>query len=138
MLSNITQNDAEYTAAIAVDGKRDSIAMRTISILGIVYLPPTFVATLFSVDMFDWGPSADGNGAMELRASPSVWIYCAVAVPLTLATFLVWMLWARRENRKSSQRFMVYRTRTNEHGDAVSRTASTARFVSSEKFVRGV
>jgi Mg2+ and Co2+ transporter CorA len=64
MLSNITQNDAEYTAAIAVDGKRDSIAMRTISILGIVYLPPTFVATLFSVDMFDWGPSADGNGAM--------------------------------------------------------------------------
>jgi Mg2+ and Co2+ transporter CorA len=102
MLSNITQNDAEYTAAIAVDGKRDSIAMRTISILGIVYLPPTFVATLFSVDMFDWGPSADGNGAMELRASPSVWIYCAVAVPLTLATFLVWMLWARKRTARAA------------------------------------
>ncbi|KAI2623181.1 hypothetical protein GGR54DRAFT_638426 [Hypoxylon sp. NC1633] len=70
MLSDITQNDAEYTAAIAVDGKRDSIAMITISILGIVYLPGTFVATLFSIDMFHWGGD-DGGEWSSLTASPS-------------------------------------------------------------------
>lgn len=53
ILNIITQSDARYTAAIAVDGKRDSIVMKTIAILGIVFLPGTFVATLFSIDMFD-------------------------------------------------------------------------------------
>ncbi|KAL4911171.1 hypothetical protein BDW74DRAFT_172635 [Aspergillus multicolor] len=107
MLSLITQNDAEYTAAIAIDGKRDSIAMRTISILGIIYLPGTFVATLFSVEMFDWGVNGGG-----LRLSSSIWVYWAVAVPLTVLTFSIWALWSKRENRKSSMRFMVLRGKT--------------------------
>ncbi|KAK3308479.1 uncharacterized protein B0T15DRAFT_491061 [Chaetomium strumarium] len=137
MLSNITQNDAEYTAAIAVDGKRDSIAMKTISILGIVYLPPTFVATLFSMGMFDWGTGAAGGegSSSALRTSPSIWIYFVVAVPLTLATFLVWMLWARRENRKTSQRFRVYRTRTVESLGTAAAAESTVGLVSGEKMV---
>ncbi|OKP03799.1 hypothetical protein PENSUB_6808 [Penicillium subrubescens] len=72
MLSVITQSDAEYTAAIAIDGKRDSIAMRTISILGIVYLPATFVATLFSMDIFSWpGTSNKSNETSSLVASPN-------------------------------------------------------------------
>lgn len=115
MLSVITQSDAEYTAAIAIDGKRDSIAMRTISILGIVYLPATFVATLFSMDMFSWpGTSNKGNETSSLVASPSIWIYWVVAVPLTVITILIWVIWARRENQKSRQRLMVSRTRSSE------------------------
>ncbi|KAJ6100392.1 hypothetical protein N7499_000022, partial [Penicillium canescens] len=106
MLSVITQSDAEYTAAIAIDGKRDSIAMRTISILGIVYLPATFVATLFSINMFTWGGTS-GEEASSLSASPSIWIYWAVAVPLTVITILVWVLWSKRENQKSNKRLMV-------------------------------
>ncbi|KAK4122869.1 hypothetical protein N657DRAFT_646622 [Parathielavia appendiculata] len=136
MLSTITQKDSEYTAAIAVDGKRDSIAMRTISILGIIYLPPTFVATLFSVDMFEWGHGSDsGSEVFALRASPSVWIYFAVTVPLTLATFVVWVLWAKKENQKTSQRFMAYRTQAPEQSAAASEATSTTGFVSGEKMV---
>ncbi|KAJ5696703.1 hypothetical protein N7536_007115 [Penicillium majusculum] len=115
MLSVITQSDAEYTAAIAIDGKRDSIAMRTISILGIVYLPATFVATLFSMDMFSWpGTSNKSNETASLVASPSIWIYWVVAVPLTVITILIWVVWARRENHKSRKRLMVSRTRSSE------------------------
>jgi Mg2+ and Co2+ transporter CorA len=115
MLSVITQSDAEYTAAIAIDGKRDSIAMRTISILGIIYLPATFVATLFSMDMFSWpGTSNKSNETSSLVASPSIWIYWVVAVPLTVITILIWVVWARRENQKSRQRLMVSRTRSSE------------------------
>lgn len=108
MLNTITQSDAEYTAAIAVDGKRDSIAMKTIAILGIVFLPGTFVATLFSINMFDWGGSNDGE-TTSLRVSQSIWIYWAITVPLTVLTFLVWMFWSRSENHKTSKRLMIYR-----------------------------
>ncbi|OQE15946.1 hypothetical protein PENSTE_c026G07515 [Penicillium steckii] len=110
MLSVITQSDAEYTAAIAVDGKRDSIAMRTISILGIVYLPATFVATFFSIDMFNWGGTS-GDEATSLSASPSIWIYWAVAVPLTVITILIWIFWSKRENQKSNKRIMIARVK---------------------------
>ena len=107
-MNTIAQSDAEYTAAIAVDGKRDSIAMKTISILGIVFLPGTFVATLFSMDMFDWG-SSDSGGVKKLTVSPSIWIYWVIVIPLTLITFLVWALWSRRENLESSKRLLIHR-----------------------------
>ncbi|KAK4198305.1 hypothetical protein QBC40DRAFT_230273 [Triangularia verruculosa] len=111
MLSNIAQNDAEYTAAIAVDGKRDSIAVKTISILGIIYLPATFVATLFSVDMFKWGPSPEDAETPGLSVTPDMWIYWAVTVPLTLVTILVWYFWSQREDKSSFQRLGVFRGR---------------------------
>lgn len=128
MLSSITQNDAEYTAAIAVDGKRDSVAVKTISILGIVYLPPTFMATLFSVGMFDWGVGGpntstatdDGAGTSGLRTSPSTWVYFVVTVPLTLVTFLVWWFWSAREYRKTSRRFMGYHARKTDERSTVA------------------
>lgn len=69
MLATITQTDAEYTAAIAEDGKRDSVAMKTISLLGVVFLPGTFVATLFSIDMFDWGTANYGRSSSLLSVS---------------------------------------------------------------------
>lgn len=75
MLSAIAQREAEYTAAIAIDTKRDSVAMRPIAVLGIVFLPGTFIATLFSVDMFDWGTAGGADVSDDttaLRASPSM------------------------------------------------------------------
>lgn len=122
MLNTITQSDAEYTAAIAVDGKRDSIAMKTIAILGIVFLPGTFVATLFSINMFDWG-GADRGKTSSLTVSPSMWIYWAITVPLTIVTFLVWVIWSRRENHKSSKRLMIYRTKAPIESESAAATS---------------
>lgn len=102
MLGSIAQSDAEYTAAIAMSAKRDGIAMKTISTLGIVFLPGTFIATVFSVGMFDWG-SADDEG---LRVSPSMWIYWAVTIPLTAVTMLIWILWSSREMSRSGKRLV--------------------------------
>lgn len=133
MLTTITQSDAEYTAAIAVDGKRDSIAMKTIAILGIVFLPGTFVATLFSINMFKWG-GADSGETSSLTVSPSMWIYWAITVPLTVVTFLLWVFWFRRENLKSSKRLTIYRTKPPiEYESAAAKRISN--LVSSEKMV---
>lgn len=109
MLNNITQSDSEYTAAIAIDGRRESIAMRTLSVLGIIYLPGTFVATLFSMDMFQWGVGDEGKTLSSPKMSSYIWIYWVVALPLTLATVVVWLLWARREHDESSKRLALYR-----------------------------
>lgn len=38
MLTTVAQSDAEYTVAIAMDGKRDGIAMRTVAVLGVIFL----------------------------------------------------------------------------------------------------
>ena len=134
MLSAITQSNAEYTAALAVDGKRDSIAMKTISILGIVYLPGTFVATLFSINAFDWG-GADGKESSSLTVAPSIWIYFAIAVPLTVVTFLGWILWSKRENQKSSKRMTISRTKPAEPENFASAATNTTNLVAGEKIV---
>ncbi|KAK6839932.1 hypothetical protein PG987_005798 [Apiospora arundinis] len=138
MLNDLAQSEAQYTAAIAIDTKRDSIAMRTLSVLGIVFLPGTFVATLFSVDMFDWGKETGPSAT--LRVSPSMWIYWVVAIPLTIVTFLLWLLWSRRENRKSDQRLNIHRVKKHPPGPSFGATVSTAVLrsvgvVSSEKMV---
>jgi len=103
MLNSVTQSDAELTAAIAIDTKHDSIAMKTISILGIVFLPGTFMATLFSVDMFQWEAS-DGDSNPSLRVSPSMWIYWATTVPLTAVVVLIWMVWSWKAMSRSNKR----------------------------------
>ncbi|KAK7917486.1 hypothetical protein PG985_011094 [Apiospora marii] len=134
MLSAIAQREAEYTAAIAIDTKRDSVAMRTIAVLGIVFLPGTFIATLFSVDMFEWGSAAGGadasdGGATGLRASPSMWVYWAITVPLTTLTFLAWFLWSKRENQKSDQRLMIGHAKPLGPSLGASVTAAALRYV---------
>lgn len=133
ILNIVTQSDAEYTAAIAMDGKRDGIAMKTIAILGIVFLPGTFMATLFSINMFDWG-DADSGETSSLTVSPSMWIYWAITVPLTLLTFLVWVFWSRRENHKSNKRLMICRTKAPIESESAAATRISS-LVSSEKMV---
>jgi Mg2+ and Co2+ transporter CorA len=133
MLNSITQSDAEYTAAIAVDGKRDNIAMKTVAVLGVVFLPATFVATLFSIGMFDWG-GADSGETSSLTVSPSMWIYWAVTVPLTAVTFSSWLLWSKRENHKSSKRLMMHRTKAPIESSGAA-TSKISRLFSSENMV---
>ncbi|KAL9086582.1 MAG: hypothetical protein Q9159_004099 [Coniocarpon cinnabarinum] len=132
MLSAVAQSDAEYTAAIAVDGKRDSIAMKTISILGIVFLPGTFVATILSIDMFQWG-GVDGAKS-SLTVSRGIWVYFAITVPLTVLTIIVWLLWARRETIKSSKRFAVFR-RSVTSGPGTGTPSNKTGVIAGEKMV---
>ena len=99
-----------------MDGKQDSIAMKTISILGIVFLPGTYVATLFGTGMFTW-VGTGGERTSSLKVSPSMWIYWVITMPLTFVTLVVWLLWSRRENQASRRRLMVHRTRVPGHGE---------------------
>ncbi|KAJ5965859.1 hypothetical protein N7481_012573 [Penicillium waksmanii] len=117
LLAALSQSDTEYSASIAIDGKNDSHAMKAISILGAIYLPGTCVATLLSMEIFIW---RDPDGTLKI--SPSIWIYWTIALPLTIATFVVWIAWSRRENKKSEQQLTISHTKPRFEPDGNAKT----------------
>ncbi|KAF3919475.1 hypothetical protein ABW20_dc0100116 [Dactylellina cionopaga] len=91
--SQMALNDSRYSASIAEDSKHDSRAMRTIAVLTTLFLPGTFLATYFSMGMFNWNPGDGGRPSI----SPYIWIYWAVAIPLTAVVMIGWKFWSNRE-----------------------------------------
>lgn len=76
----------------------DSRSMKTIAILTMVLLPGTAVASLFSMNLFDWSVT-DGSQI----ANRWLWIYFAVTVPLTGIILAFWWYWNRRSLRSTVQ-----------------------------------
>ncbi|KAI1086228.1 hypothetical protein F5B19DRAFT_176247 [Rostrohypoxylon terebratum] len=70
----------EISKATQSDGSQ----MRSIALMTMIFLPGTFVATLFSMTFFDWKLTA---GDM---ISPYIWIYVVTTVVLTVATIAIW------------------------------------------------
>ncbi|OHF00152.1 hypothetical protein CORC01_04560 [Colletotrichum orchidophilum] len=79
---------------LAHASKRDSTAMKTISLLGAVFLPGTFLASVFSMTFFDFAKDADPVISKEL------WVYFAITVPLTIFIVGGWIVFDRRREGK--------------------------------------
>ena len=86
--SKLNLEVANSSASIAAASQRDGSIMKSISLLTMIFLPATFVSTLFAMPLFNW--SADHISAV---ATPYAWIYLAVALPLTIAVVAVWLMW---------------------------------------------
>ena len=82
---------ARDSRTIALTSKHDSTSMKTLAAVTVVFLPGTFVASLFSMSMFDW--QADAKSVL----TPRFWIYWVVTIPLTLATVCAWYVWINRK-----------------------------------------
>ncbi|KAK6844527.1 hypothetical protein PG995_014637 [Apiospora arundinis] len=80
-----SRRDAKANIIIAYASKRDSSQMRYMSFLGMVFLPGTFLATLFSMTFFNWTPDESSQ-----VISPWIGLYCGSAAMLTLLTYLRW------------------------------------------------
>ncbi|MCJ1330867.1 hypothetical protein MMC10_007554 [Thelotrema lepadinum] len=98
----ITREDASVNIRIAEDSrllarasKRDSVAMKTMSVVTMAFLPGTFVAALFAMPLFDWS-SAEGEAILSNR----FWIYWVVTVPLTVVVISTWWFWKNWRERK--------------------------------------
>lgn len=61
--------------------------MKTIAAVTMSFLPGTFVASFFAMPLFEWDSD---NGRV---VNPQIWIYWAVAIPLTALSFAVWWIW---------------------------------------------
>lgn len=77
--------------------KRDSATMKTITVVTLVYLPATFVSTLLSMGIFDFGV---GGGGGRLRIAREGWVFLAISLPLTLITLSLAFLWTQGKERE--------------------------------------
>ncbi|KAJ2903657.1 hypothetical protein MKZ38_009496 [Zalerion maritima] len=71
---------AESSRIIAIDAKRDSSSMKSIAILTMIFLPGTYIATLFATP-----------GIQEL--GPTMAVYWLVTIPITGFTLFFWFGW---------------------------------------------
>jgi Mg2+ and Co2+ transporter CorA len=50
----INQQDSKLNGVIAASAKQDSIAMMTFTFITALFLPGTYISSLFSMTMFNW------------------------------------------------------------------------------------
>ncbi|KAI0395288.1 hypothetical protein F5Y17DRAFT_465756 [Xylariaceae sp. FL0594] len=96
--SKLSLEMAAHQRRLAHASKRDSTAMKTLSLLGAVFLPGTFLSSVFSMTFFNF-KVADGS-----EVSNELWIYFIITIPLTLLIVGAWyMLGMMREKRYESE-----------------------------------
>lgn len=90
----ITKRDSQIMTRIGEAAKEDSGVMRTIAVVTMFFLPPTFISAVFSMSFFNYTPPQDG-AAGKWSVSERFWIYWAFAIPLTALTLGIWVLQQR-------------------------------------------
>ena len=102
-LARASKEDSEVIRNIAIENKKDGASMKTIAILGMIFLPGTFLAvwsslatdkieianfsqTVFGMPVFNW----EENG--ELIIKPGFKYYCIATVASTVFVLLLWAL----------------------------------------------
>ncbi|KAF5253343.1 hypothetical protein FANTH_1755 [Fusarium anthophilum] len=83
------QKISRVSLEVAQMTRLDGSLMKSIAMLGMVFLPATFVSTFFSMGFFQW-TGEDGERSEIL--SPYFWIYVVVAVGLTIFTMSIFYI----------------------------------------------
>ncbi|KAH7161020.1 hypothetical protein EDB81DRAFT_783733 [Dactylonectria macrodidyma] len=98
----IAQKESRLNLQIASDqqrlahtSKRESEAMKGISLLGTIFLPGAFTASIFSTTFFDFKDASN----MASVVSPRFWLFWVVTIPFTLAIVGLFLLWEKRRMR---------------------------------------
>ncbi|KAF6817395.1 hypothetical protein CPLU01_13596 [Colletotrichum plurivorum] len=91
-----TRRDARAAMIIANHTKRDGSQMRSISLLGMIFLPGTFLASIFSMTFFDWGAPTSRE-----VISPWIAIYFALAIGITVITVWRMKMWMAQEELRA-------------------------------------
>ncbi|KAK6849481.1 hypothetical protein PG995_013314 [Apiospora arundinis] len=87
----VTQYDSGVSVAIGKAAKEDSAAMKTIATLTLIFLPPTFISSVFSMSFFKF--DTDTGWTM----SSNFWVYWVWAIPMTLITSALWYYWQQQQ-----------------------------------------
>ncbi|EQB51212.1 hypothetical protein CGLO_09278 [Colletotrichum gloeosporioides Cg-14] len=84
--SEAIELDGEMNLAYNVIANTDSLIMKSITLLTMIFLPATFISALFSTTFFEFHEYG-------WNFSTRFWIYWVVTVPLTLFVVAVWRVW---------------------------------------------
>ncbi|KIX05297.1 uncharacterized protein Z518_06169 [Rhinocladiella mackenziei CBS 650.93] len=100
--SRLNYSVAQSSRQIAAASRRDSSAMKTISILTLIFLPGTFVSAIFSTTIFNFNTDDEDAGRYG-KVGSAWWIYFLCCVLLTLMTVGIWAGWMVWRLRKAAQ-----------------------------------
>lgn len=78
---------------LAHASKRDSAAMKTISLLGAIFFPGAYLASVFSMTFFNFQQPGQA-------VSNQFWIYWAVTIPTTIMIVAMWYVWEKKRERR--------------------------------------
>jgi len=84
----VSQEHSQVNKIIAREAKKDSASMKTIAALTMLFLPGTYIATMFGMSFFTFSDAG-------LTVSGHWWIYVAVTVPTTITLSVIWWAWNR-------------------------------------------
>ncbi|KAL2035133.1 hypothetical protein VTO58DRAFT_101050 [Aureobasidium pullulans] len=81
----------------------DNTTVKLITIFTLVYLPASFVASLFGMELF----GVDEKN--RFRVSSDLWVFFALALPLTVVTLSIWRfcLWRRQRGVNEGNKAVV-------------------------------
>lgn len=99
--SSINLRIATQSASIANEARKDSTSMKIIAAVTLLYLPPTFVCSLFGTNLIALDAPKQTNIG-DFQISQYWWIYLVFAVPLTAATMGGFLLWRRAREKSNS------------------------------------
>ncbi|KAF3100619.1 hypothetical protein TWF569_010421 [Orbilia oligospora] len=81
----------QHMRMIAAKGAKDTKMVAFITIITAIFLPATFIASIFGTNFFDF----DGD-TKELVVGTNFWIYFVFAGGITTLIFLGWVIWKIR------------------------------------------
>ncbi|KAL3471754.1 hypothetical protein BJX99DRAFT_262972 [Aspergillus californicus] len=112
-LATASQKESAVIRELAKRGFQDTIAVRSLTVIGLLFMPITLVLNFFSTEFV----KADGG---ELRVSRWAWLILGVAVVLSGIVFLGWKSWLRYERfRIRSEQADLFGNKNVESKEAV-------------------
>ncbi|GAM86186.1 hypothetical protein ANO11243_041980 [Dothideomycetidae sp. 11243] len=118
----VQQRNAQSNLEISESSRRmaeatlqDSASMKTIAVLTMVFLPGTAVASFFSMSMFDWSASSGSH-----IASDWIWIFFALAIPLTGVVLALWYVIGKRNRIAAQMHFQLANATTTANAIEIS------------------
>ncbi|KAF2135191.1 uncharacterized protein K452DRAFT_260998 [Aplosporella prunicola CBS 121167] len=103
----------EINLAYNLVNQRDSFLMKTIAVMTLIYLPGSYIASIFGMNFFDFSSSSG------LILSDKFWIYWVLTAIMTLLTIGIWMLW--QSQREHTQKASTHVGMPNSQPSLVSR-----------------
>ncbi|KAI4611678.1 hypothetical protein J4E83_007928 [Alternaria metachromatica] len=93
MLDTLNLSQSKNTFDMGRSAREDSVAIRAITLVTSFYLPFSFVATMFGMNLVDFD-----SESRNLVLSKQLWLYFVISVPLTALTLACWK-WRMRMYR---------------------------------------
>ncbi|KAK3320295.1 hypothetical protein B0T19DRAFT_434228 [Cercophora scortea] len=93
-------DSAKVMEQMAVKTKQETVSMHSITILTLVFLPGTFLATVFGSGLMRWD---DDGGGWSAR-TPGLQLFLAICLPMTTFTIGLWLFLNSRQQRRQRDR----------------------------------